>query len=70
MRNLAYFTIKSNLSFENFLSLLATVDFCGLNLGDINHSRTFITQFIELVDIELVKKTALWFETTRSYSDP
>ena len=56
MRHWAYFTLKSGLSLEQFPSLLATANVCGLELGDINHSRLFITQFLELIDIELVKK--------------
>ena len=61
MRQLAYFGIKSNLPLDQFSSLLATVNTCGLDLGDINHSRTFITKFLELINIELVKKTVQWF---------
>ena len=62
MRHLAYLAIKSNLPLDQFPTLLATVNACGLELGNINHSRAFITQFLELVNVELIKKTAAWFD--------
>ena len=61
MRHLAYFTIHSNLPFEQFPTLLATVNKCGLNLGDINHTRNFVTSFLELVNEEIFQKTYQWF---------
>ena len=61
VRHMAYFSLKSNLPFEQFPSLLATTNACGLEIGDINHSRKFITNFLELLNSELEKKTATWF---------
>ena len=60
MRHLAYFTLHSNLPFEQFSTLLATVNKCGLNLGDINHTKEFIVPFLDLVNEELLKKTTEW----------
>ena len=34
---------------------------CGLDIGNINHNKILIGNFLELVDKELVKKTAEWF---------
>ena len=62
MRQLAYFCLKSNLPFNQFESLLATANVCGLQLGDKNHSREFMLQFLNLVDTELIKKTVKWVE--------
>ena len=61
MRHLAYYTLHSNTPFEQFPILLATVNKCGVNLGDINHTRKFIVIFLELVNDELYKKTYKWF---------
>ena len=63
MRQLAYFTVRSNLPFNQFPNLLATVNSCGLNLGDINHTESFIDAFLTLVNEELCKKTADWFNS-------
>ena len=62
MRQTAYFTIKCNLPFNQFESLCATNVYCGLELGDINHTRFFIDQFLDLVNNELIIKTADWFK--------
>ena len=62
MRHISYFVLKSNLPFEQFPSLLATANCCGLELGDLNHSRYFIVKFLEVVNEELIKKTIKWFE--------
>ena len=62
MRHLAYFTLKSNLPFDQFPSLLATANCCGVELGDINHTRNFVVAFLDLVNAELVDKTVKWFE--------
>ena len=55
MPHLAYFTLHSNLLFEQFSTLLATVNKCGLNFGDINHKKEFVP-FLDLVNDELLKK--------------
>ena len=62
MRHISYFVLKSNLPFEQFPSLLATANCCGLELGDLNHSRHFINKFLEVVNEELLMKTTKWFE--------
>ena len=62
MRQLAYFTIKSNLPFQQFPALLATVNCCGLGLGDINHSEYFIRSFLDLINNELCRKTVEWIK--------
>ena len=61
MRQMAYFTIKCNLSFNQFENYCATNFSCGLEIGNINHSRRFILTFLDLVSEKLVKKTADWF---------
>ena len=62
MRHLAYFTVKSNLPLEQFETFLATSHSCGLELGNINHSRLFVTKFLSLVDTQLISKTVSWFK--------
>ena len=62
MRHLAYFTVKSNLPLEQFETFLATSHSCGLELGNINHSRLFVTKFLSLVDTQLISKTLSWFK--------
>ena len=61
MRQMAYFTIKCNLPFNQFENYCATNFSCGLEIGNINHSRRFILTFLDLVSEKLVKKTADWF---------
>ena len=62
MRQLSYFCLKSNMAFEQFDKLLATVNFCNLELGNINHSSQFIKKFLMLIDTEIILKTAEWFK--------
>ena len=57
MMYLAYFSIKSNAPFQQFENLIGTGGMCGLELGDINHSRNFIVKFMNLLDVCLIKKT-------------
>ena len=61
MRQYAYFTIKCSLPFYLFEN---DCDICFascLDIGNINHTKILIENFSELVDKELVKKTAEWF---------
>ena len=61
MRQMAYFTIKCNLPFNQFENYCATNVSCGLEIGNINHTRRFILTFLQLVSEKLVAKTADWF---------
>ena len=62
MRQTAYFTIKCNIPFVQFENLCATNVACGMELGNINHSRKFINTFLQLVNNELIIKTVDWFK--------
>ena len=60
MLHLSYYSIKSYTAFQQFENLIATAGICGLELGDINHSKWFIVKFMNLVDTCLIKKTSQW----------
>ena len=61
MHQHAYFALKSNMPFNQFENYLATSVSSGLDIGNINHSNFFIEKFLELVNTEVIKKTADWF---------
>ena len=48
MRQMAYFTLKCKLPFNQFENYCATNVSCGLELGNINHSHTFIQKYLSL----------------------
>lgn len=60
MRNLSYFAIKSELSFQNFPILLATVNKCNIELGNINHSQYYIVKYLECLNRVLIDETVEW----------
>ena len=60
MAHLSYFCLKSNLCLNQFENLMGTAGICGLELGDINHSKAFISKFMSLSNISLVNKTCEW----------
>ena len=62
MRQMAYFTLKCKLPFNQFENYCATNVSCGLEIGNINHSRTFIQKYLSLINDELIKKTLDWFD--------
>ena len=68
IRYLAYFTINSNLSFENYPQLLATVNSCDVPIGNINHSRHYITKHLTLVDNILIEDTKGWLNEQKDQS--
>ena len=35
---------------------------CGLEIGNINHSRTFIQKYLSLINDEFIKKTLDWYD--------
>ena len=42
MRQISYFMLKANVPFVQFPALLATVQGCNVELGDINHTKVFL----------------------------
>ena len=63
MRNLSYFAVKSELSFENFPTLIATVNRCNVELGNINHSSYYITKYLKCLDQILIDETVEWLNS-------
>ena len=59
---MVYFTLKCKLPFNRFENYCATNVSCGLEIGNINHSRTFIQKYLSLINDELIKKTLDWFD--------
>ena len=59
---MAYFTLKCKLPFNQFENYCATNVSCGLELGNINHSHTFIQKYLSLINDEFIKKTLDWFD--------
>ena len=62
MRNLSYFTFKSELSFDNFPTLIATVIKCNVELGNINHSKYYIIKYLECLNQVLIDETVQWLD--------
>ena len=60
MAHLSYFSLKSNLSFQQIENLIGTGGVCGLDVGDINHSSKYIIKFLSLSNICLINKTCEW----------
>ena len=60
IRYLSYFAIKSNLAFDNYPQLLATVNRCDVEIGNINQSSYFIQNYLALIDDILVEDTVSW----------
>ena len=53
LQYLLYFCLDSSLSFEEYPKLLATVNRCNVQAGNINHSTWFIKQYCDMVGAEL-----------------
>ena len=47
----------SSLSFAEYPQLLATANQCHVEIGDINHTRAFISKYCDYVDNELKDET-------------
>ena len=62
MRNLSYFAVKSELSFSNFPLLLGTVSRCDVDLGNINHTRAYVTKYLECLNRVLMEDTSTWLQ--------
>ena len=62
MRYISYFAIKSELSFQNFPTLLATVIKCKVELGNINHSEYYIVKYLECLNRILIDETVKWLD--------
>ena len=60
MRHLSYFAAKTAMPFSQFSQFLATVNRCGVELGNINHSKWYITEFTLLLDNILKVHTEEW----------
>ena len=52
---------KKNTAFLRFTVLLAVAYQCGLEIGNINHSKHFPARLLPLLDGVLLKDTAEWF---------
>ncbi|KAL5267744.1 hypothetical protein ACHWQZ_G004702 [Mnemiopsis leidyi] len=60
LRYLVYYIIKTNIAFLNYPALLSTVSHCGLEIGNINHSRDFVSRILPLIDGILLENTKEW----------
>ena len=60
MRHLSYFATKTAMPFSQFGAFLATVNRCGVDLGNINHSERYITEYTMLLDKVLRSRTEQW----------
>ena len=61
IRYLVYYLIRSNTAFLRFPELLAVASQCGLQIGNINHSRNFPPKILPLIDAVMLENTAEWF---------
>ena len=57
LRSLLFFCLMSSLSFAEYPQLLATANQCHVEIGDINHTRAFISKYCDYVDNELKDET-------------
>lgn len=62
VRYLVYYLLKSNTAFLRFPELLAVANQCGLEIGNINHSRGFPAKILPFIDAVLLENTAEWFK--------
>ena len=60
MRHLSYYATKTGMPFCQFDSFLATVNRCGPDLGNINHSKHYIKKYTLLIDKILKQRTEEW----------
>ena len=60
LRYLVYYIIKTNIAFLNYPALLSTVSHCGLEIGNINHTRDFVSRILPLIDGILLENTKEW----------
>lgn len=60
MRHLSYFAAKTSMPFSTFNYFLSTVNRCGVDLGNINHSEFYIRKYTQLLDQILKKNTVNW----------
>ena len=60
LRHLVYYVIKTNTAFLRFPTLLATAFQCGLQIGDINHTRDFARRILPLINDVLQENTKEW----------
>ena len=60
LRYLIYYIIKTNIAFLNYPTLLSTVFQCGLEIGNINHTRDFVSRILPLIDGVILENTKEW----------
>ena len=60
LRYLVYYIIKTNIAFLNYPTLLSTVFQCGLEIGNINHTRDFVSRILPLIDGVILENTKEW----------
>ena len=60
LRYLVYYIIKKNIAFLNYPALLSTVSHCGSEIGNINHTRDFVSRILPLIDGVLQENTKEW----------
>ena len=62
IRYFIYYLLRTNTAFIRLPELLAVAYQCGLNIGNINHSKDFPAKILPLVDGVLLEKTADWLK--------
>ena len=60
LRYLVYYILRTNTAFLSFPKLLATVYQCDMEIGNINHSRDFVSRILPLIDDILQENTKNW----------
>ena len=56
----------SSLSFKEYPKLLATVNRCKVQVGNINHSPWIIEKYCDMVGAELFERTVDWLKQQKS----
>ncbi len=62
MRHFSYFEAKSSMPFNNFNAFLSTVNRCGVDLGNLNHSQHYLHKYTLLLDQVLKQNTEQWLK--------